>query len=265
MLDDHVVEAARAVLVIHTAVVVLIRPSGAFGSHIALSHESEVDAARSRVGALVGHAEAVDNHAAPLLVIFRTHRAIDVGDRGEGDRRVGRTNGHELGAAVNDHELVVGLPREGCAIFHGHGGTVTAFKDTRGVHLGGGAVGFTDEEAAFENVCAAVGKGREVDIDSDIVAGVSKGRAVGAVAVVPVGALARLAAAGDVRCAGVHGLLGCGGGRGVVAVGDGIVDGGRIDLNVTAAAAASENRQRRGRNKGVLTNHVEPPGVSFSR
>ena len=263
VLDDNVVEAARAVLVVRPAVVVFVRASGPFRSHIALANQSEIHTAGAGVGALVGDAEAVDDHAPPLLIVFRSYGTVHIGHGGEGDRRRRRTNRHQLRAAVDHHELVVGLPREGRAGFHGHGRAVAALEDACCVHFRRGAVGLADEQAAFEDVSAAIGQCGEVDVDRNVVTGVGEEGRVHAVTIIPVGALARLTAAGHVGSAGIHGLLGRRGSGRVIAVGDRIVRGRRIDLDVTAAAAAGENRKRGGRNKGVLTNHGEPPGVSF--
>ena len=263
MLNHHVFHATRAIGVVHAAVVVFIEARRALRRHVALSGQRQIHAPGAGVGALVRHAKAVDDHAAPLLDVLRAHRAIDVREGGKGDGGIGRAYGEELGAAINHHEVGVGLPSQGSARLHGHGGAIPPFADACSGQFGITVVGVTNEEAALEDVRTAIRQGGKVDIDGDVVARVSEGRAIGAVAVVSVGTLASLAPGDGIGSTGVHRFLRRRGRGRVVAVRHGVVDGGRGDVDITAAAAASEDRQRRGRDKSVLANHDEPPGVGF--
>ena len=174
---------------------------------MALSRQRQIHTPGAGVGALVRHAKAVDNHTAPLLDVFCAHRAVYVRKGGEGNGGIGRAHGEELGAAINHHEVGVGLPSQGGARFHRHSRAITTLADVRSSQLFVAVVSVTNEKAALEDVRTAIRQGGKVDIDRDVIAGVSKGRAVGAVAIVPVGPLASLPPSDRVRSTGVHRFL----------------------------------------------------------
>ena len=109
-----------------------------------IEHETSFPAI-AHIAALIADAEAVDDDAAPLLNIFGTNRTVDIGDRRECDRCIGRAVCQDTRAAINDDEVFVGLERERRASFDRQRRSVAAFCDTGSLQFSVVGVRLTDK------------------------------------------------------------------------------------------------------------------------
>ena len=185
VLDDDVLETARAVVVVVAAVVVLVETQRSLGLDVAFAGQRQVAARHGAgIGALVRDAEAVDHQAAPLLDVEGADRAVHVGKRSDRDRRIRPADREELRSAVDHHELAVRGERERGAGLDRQDRTVAAFRDAGCGHRCVRRVVVADEQAALKDVGAVVRQIRDRHVDREIVAGVherGRVRAVGAV------------------------------------------------------------------------------------
>src|SRR5690606_12854846 len=246
VLDHHVFEGAGVVGVVVAAVAGLGLAFGAFhGDVTGIVGEGQAAAVGRQVagvGALVGDAEAVDDHAAPLAHGVVGHGAFHVGAGGEGDGLGGGTLGDDLRAAM-DHDEVGGvLQGHGGAGLHGQFRALAAGLEGE-VRLVAFLV-LADEQAAAENMGAVIGQVGKGQIHGQRVVEINEIRAVNAVGAVH-GALAGHTIL-DVGGTGVGGRGRSGAATGVVVGVVGIVDVGAGGNFHVAAATAATTRQDRG-------------------
>ncbi len=203
MLHDDVAKDAGIVSVVCAAVLRLVVTGRTFRVDRALGARRQAEtglAASADVAALVADGEAVDDNTAPLLHVLGSDGAVDVGDRRQGNRRVGTTVCDNPRAAVDDHEVRVGLERKRRAGLDRQRRPVAALRDARSLEIGLSAERIADEQACGEDVRAAIRQRRDQQVFLQVVLRADKGVVVHAVAVA-VGRSLHGSAVTDVGCA----------------------------------------------------------------